>query len=127
MDLIPIALSVMAGATVGAGTVRLIARAHIGRLRETIAAKQARADEQTKELILLGDRCVELRMACINKDNALGTLRARIDNLEPLAQAHLDAVRQRNENLAKAQAANRARQAAKLAGNVEALPERRRA
>jgi predicted nucleic acid-binding Zn-ribbon protein len=127
MDLIPIALSVMAGATVGAGTMALIAGGKIEELRETIAAKQARADEQTKALTWLGDRCAELRMACINKDNALGTLRARIDNLEPLAQAHLDAVRQRNANLAKAQAANRARQAAKLAGNVEALPERRRA
>jgi hypothetical protein len=49
MDLIPIALSVMAGATVGAGTMARIAGGKIEELRETIAAKQAHADELPEE------------------------------------------------------------------------------
>ena len=69
---------------------------------------------------------MELRMAIRGQGQTIEKLQRRVRDLEPDAERYRQQAAQRKGALAKAMEVNRARQAAK-AGNVEAMPECKRA
>jgi hypothetical protein len=134
MDIIPIAVSVLSGSTVGALGMTLFVGGRVQRFRHTIAARdktidahasrirdaEAERDRQT-------DRCVKLRQAVRKNDQSLDVLARKLAEIEPDATLGRKHREQRDRALAAANAANRARSSAKHGSNVASLPKRKRA
>lgn len=120
----------LCGGTAGALALGFIAAVKHDRLQKLIKAKDEAIIERdqlvsdlTGEASQLGNRCSELRTANREKDQANDKLVRRIAELEPLAEEGRKIRDQRAANLAKMQAVNRARAAAK-ASNVAPIKRR---
>jgi len=125
MELLPIAVSFVAGGGFFGTWVSMMANSKRSGLRVDIMKRDETISDLVGELEMVSDKNVKLRVENRNKDQANEKLQHRIRALEPDAERGRKQREQSARALAAAQEANRKRNAAKLAGNVEPIQRKR--
>jgi len=115
------AISGIIGLGLGAGAHRLF----VGDLKAGLAAKDKRIDSLRAEISTLGERFGGANRTIRDKDEAIAKLVERVEELEPDAALGRKHREQSQRALAKAQEANRQRNAAKAAGHVVQIKRKR--